>query len=62
MTSPAFRVLRGNPDDGELAALTVALLLLKRAVPAGRPEPPRRPAWNRENYLPPGSWPGGRIR
>jgi hypothetical protein len=61
MTSPSFSVLRGDPDDDELAALTVVLLLLTPAARTVRHESLRRPGWNRENYLPPGAWSGGRI-
>jgi len=38
-TSDVFRLVRGTPDDGELAALVTVLLLAARARPASRLEP-----------------------
>lgn len=40
-----FRVVRGAPTDGELAALTVVLAALPAAPPAD-PRPAVRSAWN----------------
>ena len=56
MTGPLITVVRGEPDDEELAALTVALLSLTaaRARPV-RPVPPA-PAWTRDAFTAPGAW------
>ena len=40
-----FRVVRGTPTDGELAALTVVLAAVATA-PAAEPRPRSRSAWN----------------
>ncbi|ASR34901.1 hypothetical protein BAY61_07815 [Prauserella marina] len=59
MTEPVFRVLRGQPDEPELVALTVALVVLAATNPAPPPTPPlphRRPAWIAQRYQPPGAW------
>ncbi|WP_409185630.1 acyl-CoA carboxylase epsilon subunit [Amycolatopsis sp. VS8301801F10] len=54
---PAVRVVRGNPDDGEVAALLVALAAVGRAAGAGHEGPvvpsPRRPA---AGFVPATSW------
>ncbi len=48
------RVVRGDPDDGELAALVIALLARRSAQDAARlPAPPAGP-WREP------AWPGGR--
>lgn len=54
---PFFRVLRGSPDDHELAALTAVLLVrLRRQAEAvgGSALPAAR--WNPTGYAAPGSW------
>ena len=60
---PVIRVLRGNPDPAELAALVVALALASRrariAVPGGADDGGRRPpGWpdGHRGYRAPGSW------
>jgi acyl-CoA carboxylase epsilon subunit-like protein len=48
-------VVRGAPDDDELAALVAALALLgprPHEVPAAR----KAPAWVRDSFTAPGSW------
>jgi hypothetical protein len=42
---PLLRIVRGNPDDAELAALTVVIAVVA-SVPAERPTPPRRSWWS----------------
>ncbi len=59
---PAFRIVRGDPDTCELAALTV--VLLARAAPTAQPSEQQRPsgwaAYWRQIGAPlapgPGSW------
>ncbi|HEV7979183.1 acyl-CoA carboxylase subunit epsilon [Amycolatopsis sp.] len=41
---PLLRVVRGNPDDAELAALT-AVIAVAASAPAAEPKPPRRSWW-----------------
>lgn len=41
---PLLRIVRGTPDDVELAALTAVVATLPG--PAGQPEPERRSAWS----------------
>jgi hypothetical protein len=41
---PFLRVVRGNPDDAELAALT-AVIAIAASTPAAKPKPPRRSWW-----------------
>lgn len=41
---PLLRIVRGNPDDAELAALTAVVAGLAAATPQDRP-PPRRSHW-----------------
>jgi hypothetical protein len=60
---PVVRVLRGNPDPAELAALVVALTLASRrariAVPGMTDDGGRRPpGWldRHSGYRAPGSW------
>ncbi|HEY3870936.1 MAG TPA: acyl-CoA carboxylase subunit epsilon [Actinocrinis sp.] len=56
---PFFRVLRGTPDDHELAALTAVLLIrLRRQAEAGDGADPALPParWNPTGYAAPGSW------
>ncbi|WP_181797586.1 acyl-CoA carboxylase subunit epsilon [Streptomyces sp. WELS2] len=58
--TPLVRVLRGNPDPAELAAITAVMALVTRRQPAGTPDDraayaswagterfpaPRRPSW-----------------
>ena len=52
---PEIKVLRGNPDDGELAALAVVLAAVTAARPA--PDPgPERASWDRPaRFQPPGA-------
>jgi hypothetical protein len=49
MTEPFLRVVKGEPDDAELAALTAALV----ALSAGdeRTEPPGRSRWSDRGAL-----------
>ncbi|GAB3678056.1 hypothetical protein GCM10027589_48330 [Actinocorallia lasiicapitis] len=54
---PLLRVVRGAPDEVELAAVTVAIVTLLRdraeaPLPAVRPVGWRRPA----GFRPPGAW------
>ncbi|WIX79748.1 acyl-CoA carboxylase subunit epsilon [Amycolatopsis carbonis] len=41
---PLLRVVRGNPDDAELAALT-AVVAAVAAASGGSPAPQRRTSW-----------------
>jgi hypothetical protein len=51
---PLFTIVRGRPDDAELAALAAVVVALKtRKPPAG----PRPAPWRRGRYHPPGAWP-----
>ncbi|MGW7534796.1 acyl-CoA carboxylase epsilon subunit [Amycolatopsis sp. NPDC054798] len=54
---PAVRVVRGNPDDGEVAALLVALAAVGQAARSGREETvlpsPRQPS---TRFVPATSW------
>jgi hypothetical protein len=54
---PHLRVLRGDPGSDELAALTVALLLVSRPA-AAAPGPQRRPrpGWLLRGHRPPAAW------
>ncbi|GAA3434434.1 acyl-CoA carboxylase subunit epsilon [Kutzneria kofuensis] len=57
---PLLRVVRGNPDDTELAVLTAVMSAIA-AVPAVRTNPPRRPAGARRScarplHPGPGAW------
>jgi len=55
MTAPDIVVVRGEPDDDELAALVLALLMTR----APGPEASRTSvsvAWVRDTYQPPTSW------
>ncbi|WP_329540400.1 acyl-CoA carboxylase epsilon subunit [Streptomyces sp. NBC_01358] len=57
-TGPALRFLGGVPSAEEIAAVTAALLSLRRA-PADGPEAGRgvAPRWSAPfHYRPPGSW------
>ncbi|MGH3760925.1 acyl-CoA carboxylase subunit epsilon [Actinophytocola sp.] len=47
---PVLRVVRGNPDDEELAALTAAVVALASAG-AERAEPPPRSRWSDRGSL-----------
>nr|WP_116202402.1 acyl-CoA carboxylase epsilon subunit [Amycolatopsis circi] len=55
--TPAVRVVRGNPDDVEVAALLVALAAVGQAAGAGREEvavpSPRQPS---TRFVPATSW------
>ncbi|MER6871155.1 MULTISPECIES: acyl-CoA carboxylase epsilon subunit [Amycolatopsis] len=55
--TPAVRVVRGNPDDGEVAALLVALAAVGQAAGNGREEiavpSPRQPS---TRFVPATSW------
>ncbi|KDN18878.1 acyl-CoA carboxylase epsilon subunit [Amycolatopsis rifamycinica] len=57
---PGFRVVRGQPDDVELAALVAALLVAAAPVPVPAPARPAwaDPAWRRDAPLVarPGAW------
>ncbi|WP_394363302.1 acyl-CoA carboxylase subunit epsilon [Amycolatopsis sp. SB7-3] len=43
-SAPVFRVLRGDPEDAELAALVAVFTALAPAAPP--PAAPARPAWS----------------
>ncbi|GLY68439.1 acyl-CoA carboxylase subunit epsilon [Amycolatopsis taiwanensis] len=48
---PLLRIVRGNPDDAELAALT-AVVAAAASAPRGEPaEPPRRSWWSDRSKL-----------
>lgn len=53
-----LHVVRGEPDDAELAALVVALNAVAPGPAAGARQPAkRRSTWVRPaHYQPPGSW------
>jgi hypothetical protein len=55
---PLFTVVRGRPDDEELAAATVAILTLLQARADADDVGPRRrpPGWVSDGYHPPGAW------
>ncbi|RKT54531.1 acyl-CoA carboxylase epsilon subunit [Saccharothrix australiensis] len=56
MTSPAFRVLKGEPTDEELAALAIALLVRAATEPPPAPVV-HRPTWlTTTGYTAPTSW------
>jgi hypothetical protein len=67
-TEPGIRVVRGRPDDAELAALVAALLAATAPAPAGAGAsasasasartPWSDPAWRRDTPLTarPGAW------
>ncbi|HWD06534.1 MAG TPA: acyl-CoA carboxylase subunit epsilon [Amycolatopsis sp.] len=42
---PLLRIVRGNPDDAELAALTAVLAATAAASAASAPAPARRTSW-----------------
>ncbi|MEV4600060.1 acyl-CoA carboxylase subunit epsilon [Amycolatopsis sp. NPDC049253] len=42
---PLLRVVRGNPDDAELAALTAVVAAVAAASSGGSPAPRRRTSW-----------------
>ena len=49
---PVLRVVRGNPDDAELAALTAAVLAMAGAASdATKTEPDRRARWSDRGAL-----------
>jgi hypothetical protein len=50
---PVLRVVRGEPDDAELAALTAVVAALSTASTAGgeRTEPPARSRWSDRGAL-----------
>ncbi|GAA3548443.1 hypothetical protein GCM10022222_35050 [Amycolatopsis ultiminotia] len=57
MAEPAIRIVRGNPDDVEVAALVAVLSALgagtPRSAPPGSPVPkPRKPV----RFVPATSW------
>ncbi|MFD8496241.1 acyl-CoA carboxylase epsilon subunit [Amycolatopsis sp. NPDC059657] len=57
MSAPFLVVTKGNPDDHEIAAATVAVLALLRTTERTPPEPGRAPGWVRDDgYTPPGFW------
>ncbi|WP_410567075.1 acyl-CoA carboxylase epsilon subunit [Amycolatopsis sp. cmx-4-61] len=58
MTPEDVVVVRGAPDDDELAALVAALALLA-ARPRAVPPAGKAPAWVRESFTAPGSWARG---
>lgn len=59
-TAPVVRVLKGAPDENELAAVAVALLLLTEQPEAEAPleaPPPEAPEWTRgSRHRPAGDW------
>jgi len=58
LPAPAFAVVAGDPDDVELAALTVALTAVLTTVLGRRDRPEAAPpAWARpQRHAAPGSW------
>jgi len=58
--TPMIRVLRGNPDATELAALAAVLLAVSRSLPVRRPAQRKTPRanWDRTGprYRAPNSW------
>jgi hypothetical protein len=52
-----IRIVKGAPDDAELAALVVALTALARAEDAGPARVFRSPSWSRRSaFVAPGAW------
>ncbi|MEV8441847.1 acyl-CoA carboxylase subunit epsilon [Actinosynnema sp. NPDC051121] len=51
-----IQVLRGNPDDAEIAALVCALVALKRATEPDEPAPPASWVGAPAGYESAGSW------
>ncbi|WP_184072850.1 acyl-CoA carboxylase subunit epsilon [Nocardiopsis mwathae] len=55
-----MRIVRGSPDDEEIAAITVAVMALmrSRAEESGPSRPaPRSARWTQwRGYCPPGAW------
>jgi Acyl-CoA carboxylase epsilon subunit len=45
VAQPLLRVVKGTPDDHELAALTAIIAGLAAAGPAEEPKPARRSEW-----------------
>lgn len=54
-----IRIVRGTPDEYELAALTVALLVAARREQAPSEDEPARATWDPPAYDPPGAWTEG---
>ncbi|MEC3982359.1 acyl-CoA carboxylase subunit epsilon [Amycolatopsis sp. H20-H5] len=55
---PLFTVVRGEPDDEEVAAATVAILalLVGRGEPGDAARRALPPGWVSDGYHPPGVW------
>ena len=63
MSRPLLRIVRGEPDDAELAALTAVVLSVASATAAATPEPASRSRWadraalvRRPTAAGPGAW------
>ncbi|WP_101437491.1 acyl-CoA carboxylase subunit epsilon [Amycolatopsis echigonensis] len=56
MTEPWLHVVRGAPDDEEIAAVTIAILAALRTGPPDRPARRRLPGWEADVFTPPGAW------
>jgi hypothetical protein len=50
-SEPHLRVVRGNPDDEELAALTAAVVALASAGTRKKTEPKARSRWSERGAL-----------
>ncbi|WP_328322467.1 acyl-CoA carboxylase epsilon subunit [Streptomyces sp. NBC_00388] len=59
--APAVRLVRGNADDDELAAVVAVLHALAAGRQAPRERPPRRlrAAWTHTGHLAAGTWRAG---
>ncbi|MEU6479252.1 acyl-CoA carboxylase subunit epsilon [Streptomyces sp. NPDC047017] len=51
-----IRVVRGEPDAEQLAAVTVVLLALLRGTAPETPPPPPPPGWTQAAHRLPGAW------
>ncbi|WP_425573554.1 acyl-CoA carboxylase subunit epsilon [Nocardiopsis rhodophaea] len=55
-----MRIVRGSPDDEEIAAITVAVMALMRSrggTPSTQHSAPRPARWTQwRGYCPPGAW------
>jgi hypothetical protein len=49
-------IVRGAPDDHELAALMAALYAVKGEEPVVSPRARRRPRWTNDDFRPPIAW------
>ncbi|MFI5593077.1 acyl-CoA carboxylase subunit epsilon [Amycolatopsis sp. NPDC051758] len=55
MTAREVVVVRGAPDDDEVAALVAALMVVA-SRPQGTPTVKGAPSWVRDSFTAPGSW------